>query len=83
MTVVECDNWSIDYTGPVPELELYKNKDGKKILIAIFFINNIAGFKEVDENKVQWSKQDECPITPEQFNSIYEDKEGEADEQSE
>lgn len=35
----------------------------------------------VGEDKVQWSKQGECPITPEQFNAIYEDNsEDESDE---
>lgn len=29
----------------------------------------------VGEDKVQWSKQGECPITPEQFNAIYDDEE--------
>ena len=30
----------------------------------------------VGGNEVQWSKQGKCPITPEQFNAIYEDKDG-------
>lgn len=29
----------------------------------------------VGEDKVQWSKQGECPITAEQFNAIYDDEE--------
>ena len=28
----------------------------------------------VSGDKVQWSKQGECPITPEQFNAIYDDE---------
>lgn len=31
----------------------------------------------VSEDKVQWSKQGECPITPEQFEAIYNDEVGE------
>ena len=30
----------------------------------------------IGDGEVQWSKQGKCPITPEQFNAIYEDKEG-------
>jgi hypothetical protein len=29
----------------------------------------------VGEDKVQWSRQGECPITAEQFNAIYDDEE--------
>ena len=53
LTVVECDRWEIDYHDPAT-LELYKyyinpvgDKDEK--VIATFFTNNIAGFKEVSE----------------------------------
>ena len=28
----------------------------------------------VSGDKVQWSKQGECPMTPEQFNAIYDDE---------
>lgn len=28
-------------------------------------------------DKVQWHKPEPCPVTPEQFNAIYEDEEGE------
>ena len=49
LTVVECDGWSIDYDEPVWELEIYKYKDGHKTIIAIFFGNQIAGFKEVGD----------------------------------
>ena len=31
--------------------------------------------EKVSENKVQWSKQGECPMTPEQFNAIYDGEE--------
>jgi hypothetical protein len=30
----------------------------------------------IGDNKVQWSKQGKCPVTPQQFNAIYEDDEG-------
>ena len=31
--------------------------------------------EKVSEDKVQWLKQGECPMTPEQFNAIYDDEE--------
>ena len=38
------------------------------------FLNNLLKEK-VSEDKVQWLKQGECPMTPEQFNAIYDDEE--------
>ena len=41
--------------------------------IAVNLIDNLV--KEmVGGDKVQWSKQGECPMTPEQFNAIYDDE---------
>ena len=47
LTVVECDKWELDYNYG-GKLKCYK-KDGygDLHLIAVFFVNNIAGFKEV------------------------------------
>lgn len=45
LTVIECDRWEIDSRLP-QTLYLYK---GNKI-IASFFTNNIAGFKEVGDS---------------------------------
>jgi hypothetical protein len=56
LTVVECDRWEMNgYCNPVT-LELYKefkNDIGERDekVIATFFANNIAGFKEVGEDK--------------------------------
>ena len=44
LTIVECDHWEVDYTNGTPRLKVKKNNN----LVAIFFCNNIAGFKEVD-----------------------------------
>ena len=44
LTIVECDCWETNYDNGTPRLKVYKNKS----ITAIFFFNNIAGFKEVD-----------------------------------
>ena len=44
LTVVECDTWSAVYDNGMPRLKLMQNKS----IVAMFFFNNIAGFKEVD-----------------------------------
>ena len=45
LTVVECDDWVEEY-GDTPRLLCYNNKK----IVAIFNLNNIAGFKTVDED---------------------------------
>lgn len=54
LTVVECDEWATDYDF-VPRLKCYSFKSNelcgnKKRLIAVFILNNVAGFKEVGDN---------------------------------
>ena len=56
LTVVECDRWEISYHSPVKfALELFKNfinqvGERDERVIATFFADNIAGFKEVGED---------------------------------
>lgn len=48
LTVVECDYVEIIETCKVPKLNLYKRLQADEYkIIATFFLNNIAGFKEV------------------------------------
>ena len=42
LTVVECDAWEVK--DDMPRLILYKSRK----IVAIFFVNNIAGFKEIE-----------------------------------
>ena len=44
LTVVECDDWYLDYEG-FDELVLLKDDEP----IAFFFLKNIAGFKVINE----------------------------------
>ena len=41
-------------------------------------LSNLVGADNVyfqgDDDEVLWSKQGKCPITPEQFNAIYDDE---------
>lgn len=46
LTVVECDYWSLEGVD-YDRLECSKNG----YIVAVFFINNIAGFKEVGADK--------------------------------
>lgn len=46
LTVVECDNWTVEFDR-VPRLKCFKFNGNIK---AEFFLNNIAGFKEVGED---------------------------------
>lgn len=39
--------------------------------------------RQGQEDQVQWSKKSPCPITPEQFNAIYADDEGEDENEGE
>jgi hypothetical protein len=49
LTVIECDDWSVNYRDGYPiELEAYKVTT-KKFIIAIFLFKNIAGFKVIEE----------------------------------
>ena len=48
LTVVECDGWRIDFRG-VGDLTLLKNNKP----IALFLLNNIAGFKVINEEGEQ------------------------------
>lgn len=43
LTIVECDRWEAHYDYNTPRVICF---EGKKI-IAMFFVNNIAGFKEM------------------------------------
>ena len=45
LTAIECDDWSDDCREPA-DLRLFKNGD----LIAVFLLNNIAGFKVINED---------------------------------
>ena len=45
LTVVECDKWYINYEE-VGDLTLLKDNEP----IALFLLNNIAGFKEICED---------------------------------
>ena len=51
LTVVECDDWNIDYDY-TPRIRMYKHKK----IVAIFFLNNIAGFKAISEDDEERSK---------------------------
>ena len=44
LTVVECDNWYLNYEE-VGDLTLIKDNEP----IALFLLNNIAGFKVISE----------------------------------
>ena len=50
MTTVECDKWEVDFTK-VPRLICYKGNGVSYAIewerVAEFFLNNIAGFKEI------------------------------------
>lgn len=48
LTVIECDNWYINFRG-VGDLTLLKNNKP----IALFLLNNIAGFKVINEEGEQ------------------------------
>ena len=43
--VLECDSWFID-CGNTPKINTYKDRKRN----AVFFVNNIAGFKEISED---------------------------------
>ena len=45
LTVIECDRWVIDYHD-IGDLTLFRNG----LPIAIFLLNNIAGFKVISED---------------------------------
>ena len=45
LTVVECDNWYLNYEE-VGDLTLIKDNEP----IALFLLNNIAGFKVISED---------------------------------
>ena len=48
LTVVECDNWYLNYEE-VGDLTLIKDNEP----IALFLLNNIAGFKVISEEGEQ------------------------------
>lgn len=45
LTTVECDKWEFDPYN-VPRIKLYKDKG----IVAMFFVKNIAGFKELESD---------------------------------
>ena len=47
LTVVECDKWDLDFNN-VARLKCLKKSGVNYLIVAEFFLNNIAGFKEVD-----------------------------------
>ena len=50
LTIVECDNWNVEFDG-VPRLKCYNCDRNTKLVIAEFFLSNIAGFKKVGADK--------------------------------
>lgn len=48
LTVVECDRWEFDYQG-IGDLTLLRDM----LPIAVFLLNNIAGFKVISEDGEQ------------------------------
>ena len=47
LTIVECDEWEVVFDFGTPRLKVKKNRN----LVGMFFVNNIAGFKEVGDTE--------------------------------
>ncbi len=45
LTVVECDSWELAFSYDTPRLRCWDSTG----TIGMFFLNNIAGFKEIKE----------------------------------
>ena len=45
LTVVECSEWKMDYSYNNPRLKCIDSSG----IVAMFFLDNIAGFKEIKE----------------------------------
>lgn len=46
LTVVECDKWEIVFDNNMPRIIFFKDSR----ICSEFFLNNIAGFKEVESD---------------------------------